>query len=177
MSQLGTGPKVDALMNVTSSLECVVVAFEGARSLYQTRKVESEEKQSGLSPDYISIEFTAVNSSGGLMNSNEATLDEIRHNHSKILGINQNLRLVLMERHVETKNEDVLLFGSLRNFVGSGTPSRVFNEIPVPAPATFENLNDEQKQVAHPLTLTSAMEAAGPPGTGIETTIKLLCLM
>ena len=175
-TQLGTGPKIDVLMNIRRSLQCGIIAFEGARSLCQTKKVMSEEKQSDVSQNYISIVFTAVNGTGGIVDDNEATLDEIGHSDCKILGINQNLRLVLLERHVKEKDEDILLFGSLRNFVGFGTPSRVFSEIPVPAPTTFENLNEEQKRVAHPLTLTSAMEAAGPPGTGIEKTVKLLCL-
>jgi uncharacterized C2H2 Zn-finger protein len=174
--QLGTGPKVDALMNVKRSLQCGIVAFEGATSLYQTMRVTPNEKQE-LRQDEISVIFRAIDSSSGELEDHEAALDEIRCDDREIIGINQNLRLVLLERHVEKTDRNVLLFDPLRNFVGSGTPSRVFSEIPVPAPASFENLNTEQKHIAHPLTLTSAMEAAGPPGTGKRCIVSdVLCL-
>jgi uncharacterized C2H2 Zn-finger protein len=74
-SQLGTGPKIDALMNVRRSLQCGVVAFEGARSLYQTRKVPSDEKKTSLDTAEILVIFKAVNNSGGL-EDNEATVEK-----------------------------------------------------------------------------------------------------
>jgi Ni2+-binding GTPase involved in maturation of urease and hydrogenase len=44
----------------------------------------------------------------------------------------------------------------------------------VPAPLTFKQLNEQQKQVAHPLALMTATEVAGPPGTGKTKTITEL---
>jgi Ni2+-binding GTPase involved in maturation of urease and hydrogenase len=38
-------------------------------------------------------------------------------------------------------------------------------------PVSQSELNDDQKKVAHPLLLKTAMEVAGPPGTGKTKTI------
>jgi hypothetical protein len=84
--------------------------------------------------------------------------------------------LVLLERHVEITPRETLLFPSLKQYVGGteGPPSRLLRKIPVPPPPTFLQLNPEQQQVAHPLSLRTALEVAGPPGTGKSKTITEL---
>jgi hypothetical protein len=64
----------------------------------------------------------------------------------------------------------------LKAYVGSSTSRRLFNttEINTLPPDTFNDLNDEQKALANPLSLKIAMEYAGPPGTGKTKTITEL---
>jgi len=48
-------------------------------------------------------------------------------------------------------------------------------EIEMEMPDSQAVLNEEQKKVAHPLLLRSAMEVAGPPGTGkTKTNVELV---
>ena len=94
--------------------------------------------------------------------------------HPAILGLNPNRRFLLLEDHVFTSEDNSLLFPALEAFVGGIAPTRVLDEILVPAPDTFKDLNTEQQRVAHPLSLTCAMEVAGPPGTGKTKTITEL---
>ena len=84
----------------------------------------------------------------------------------QVLDINENLRLMKLERHVVRNSPDQLLFEPLRHFIGEKKPERVLREIAVPPPEMFIGLNPEQQRVAHPLSIRTATECAGPPGTG-----------
>jgi hypothetical protein len=96
------------------------------------------------------------------------------NNARRIVGMNQNSRLIILKMHFDSSEPDSLMFGALRQYIGTEEPKRVFDEIQVPAPKTFEDLNGQQKQVAHPLALMTAMKVAGPPGTGKTKTITEL---
>jgi hypothetical protein len=149
-----------------------VVAFHDKRQLYQSRSIPTGEK-GRLGDDEVSLMFCAVSRDGGLVGEKE-TLSGIGCSGQDILGLNQNQRLTILDRHCQETGISELLFDPLRHYIGSGTPQRVFREISVPAPDTFKELNQEQQRVAHPLALTTAMEVAGPPGSGKTKTITEL---
>jgi hypothetical protein len=160
--------RVDALVNIVQSLKCAVLAFDGSLNLYQTKFVGSTEGRS-LADDQVSICLLRVTNSGEVDLVNSFPVPD-----SPIIGINQNQRLMLLEKHVSKSEESDLLFDALSVCVGSGSPSQVFDNIDVPAPSTFDQLNEQQKKVAHPLALMTATTVAGPPGTGKTKTITEL---
>jgi hypothetical protein len=169
----GDRAKVDALLNIRRTLQCGVIAFSGKRHLYQSRTVPTTEKGKRLGDDEVSVLFVAVSRNGDVVGEKE-TLSRIGCDSQDILGLNQNQRLTILDRHIHETDISELLFDPLRHYIGSGTPQRVFCDISVPAPDTFKELNQEQQRVAHPLTLKSAVEVAGPPGTGKTKTITEL---
>ena len=63
------------------------------------------------------------------------------------------------------------MFEPLEHLIGIGVPKAVVTEIEMKIPESQSELNDDQKKVAHPLLLKTAMEVAGPPGTGKTKTI------
>jgi phage FluMu protein Com len=154
--------QVDSLVNVVLSLKCSVIAISGAFSLYQTRSVSVKKEN-----DKIAIILCRVNADG------EVEDEPAPLGLSRIIGINQNQRFLLLERHV-TASGSKLIFDPLRDFIGVHKPSKVFDNIIVPAPGTFMDLNDQQQKVAHPLALKTAVECAGPPGSGKTKTITEL---
>lgn len=166
------GPEVDALFNLEQSLRCAVVAFEGERRLYQTRSVKPP-KGGRLEQDEISVVFTDLSPDGAL-GSSCRSLSEIGCDHRTILGLNPTQRLMLLDRHVAETADSELLFEPLKHYVGMGSPKRLFSHISLPPSKTFDLLNAEQQKVAHPFSMLSAMEAAGPPGTGKSRTITEL---
>ena len=93
------------------------------------------------------------------------------HYRLVIAGLNQNNRMVLLEKHVAESSDSDLLFEPLQHLVGSGEPVPVVTEMNMEVPTTQVDLNEEQQKVAHPLRLKTAMEVAGPPGTGKTKTI------
>ncbi|KAG7340019.1 AAA domain containing protein [Nitzschia inconspicua] len=157
--------RVDALVNVKQSLKCGVLAFRGSRYLYQSSYGGSKKS---LADDQVSIRLRRVTKEG---NVDDETIDP---RGFEIIGINQNQRFLLLEKHIVDSNDSDLLFDSLRDYIGAGSPKNLFDGIEVPAPATFDELNEQQKQVAHPLALMTATEVAGPPGTGKTKTITEL---
>jgi hypothetical protein len=169
----GDRAKVDALLNIRRTLQCGVIAFHGKRHLYQSRTVPTGEKGKRLGDDEVSVLFLAVSRNGDVVGEKQ-TLSSIDCDRQDILGLNQNQRLTILDRHIQETDISELLFDPLRHYIGSGTPQRVFHEISVPAPDTFKELNQEQQRVAHPLALTTAVEVAGPPGSGKTKTITEL---
>jgi hypothetical protein len=167
-SQQSEQPKVDALINVRGSLQCGVIAFRGERQLYQTRTDVSSKGK--LDSNEVSVVFHAVANKGSLVGE-KLTLPAICCNERDVLGLNQNRRIMMLNRHIQETDLSELLFDPLRHYIGSETPQRVFSDITVPVQDTFKELNREQQRVAHPLALTTAMEVAGPPGTGKTKTI------
>ena len=165
----GERPKVDALINVVLALKCGVIAFEGATSLYQSSGCMRRKNSRQLENDEISINLNQVRQNGEMGNDVEIIIPR-----SRIIGINQNQRLLLLERHLKNSEPSAIMFDALRDFVSSRKPKRIFDEISVPAPETFNELNHNQRRVAHPLSLKTAIETAGPPGTGKTKTITEL---
>lgn len=100
------------------------------------------------------------------------TEDELHHfaRNLTVIGLNPNNRMVLLERYVEQTPNSVLLFEPLQHLLGVGAPTAVFTELDEIS-ACQSHLNDNQRLVANPLELKTAMEVAGPPGTGKTKTI------
>ena len=169
---------IDSLVNVRGAMLCGIIAFRDARHLYQSRAIPTGRQDGKLADDEVSVQFQRISKDGNLVDGLETLDSIIRHagqiKEVEILGINQNLRLVLLERHIRDSPPEVLLFDPLRHFVGCGKPRRVFAAINNLAPDTFHGLNAQQKRVAHPLSLLTAMEVAGPPGSGKTKTITEL---
>eukprot|EP00978_Attheya_sp_CCMP212_P016587 scaffold43631_cov45-Attheya_sp.AAC.2 len=158
-------PKVDSLMNIKPSLHCSVLAIEGEDTLYQTRR-EKRPKNRELSDDEICISLEPITRDGGTAGAREPILDSV-----KIIGMNQNLRIVKLLKHVEDSASSVLVSTPIQQLIGAGSPTPIFTEIIRPIPETSHSLNEQQGKVAHPLKLKTAMEVAGPPGTGKTKTI------
>ena len=163
-------PQVDALINIRGSLQCGIIAFHGEKQLYQTWTVSSKGK---LASNEVSVVFHAVTDKGSLVGE-KRSLSVIGCNQRVILGLTQNRRIIMLNRHIHETDMSELLFDALRHYIGSDTPQRVFPNIFAPAPDTFKELNREQQQAAHPLALATAVEVAGPPGTGKTRTITEL---
>lgn len=165
-----TAALVDALVNVKQSLKCCVLALAGEGKLYQTKSVPGGP-DTQMSEDNISIVFQPVSSQGDTVQVDQK-LSSIKGLHEsdlnvEVFGLNQNLRLTLLSQYVDGIKTSTLLEKPIKDFV-EGTPQRLFNpnQVNVPPPETFEELNEEQRTVAHPLAIRTAMEVAGPPGTG-----------
>lgn len=133
-----------------------------------------------MEDDEVSVMFQCISDDGNL-DGELATLKSIHLDQNgvgnievDIIGINPNRRMTLLERHVQAKKDDELLFDPLRHFIGMGKPKRILTDIIVPPPDTFKDLNEHQKRVAHPLSPTTAMEVVGPPGSGKTKTITEL---
>ena len=90
----------------------------------------------------------------------------INANGLSIIGLNSNRRITDLKRHVDVTPDSELMFEALAHLIGVGTPRAVISGIRMEIPNSQNELNDEQKMIANPLLLTSAMEVAGPPGTG-----------
>jgi hypothetical protein len=170
-SEQSDQPQVDALINVRGSLQCGLVAFHGEKQLYQTWTVASKGPLD--SKNEVSVMFHAVTNKGSLTGE-KLSLHVIGCNQRTILGLTQNRRIIMLNQHIHETDMSELLFDPLRHYIGSDTPQRVFRNILVPAPDTFKELNGQQQQAAHPLALATAVEVAGPPGTGKTRTITEL---
>jgi len=152
----------DILQNIRQTLRCGVVAFEGVNRLYQT-KVVPPGKGKRLDDHQISVKFQPISLDGDLVEEASFLL-EIGCHGRKVIGMNQNCRLVLMERHFESSDATDLVFQPLSEYIGERPSIRFFPDIDEPPPQTFDELNEQQKKVAHPVSMKTAMEVAGPPG-------------
>jgi hypothetical protein len=114
-----------------------------------------------------------VSTLGDVTKDETSTLSAIHFDNRNILAINQNYRLMLLDQHIESKDSSELLFPALKDYIGAN-PQRLINEILCPPPKTFHELNSQQQKVAHPLSIKTAREVAGPPGTGKTKTITEL---
>ena len=155
---------IDALINIRRSLLCCSVAFLGSPHLYQTSPADSsKDERSGR--DEILVQFAKCRRTGDIQERG-LSLQQIGCSGTQILGFNQNQRMLLLEKHVEASTKEALLFEPLLQYVCVAKPARLLRELNVPPPETFEDLNSRQQLVAHPLSIKTAMECAGPPGTG-----------
>lgn len=152
---------VDALINVRRSLQSCSLAFEGSRCLYQTSFARAGKGVERAKDDEISMQFFRINSVTGEASGDGVALDIIGCSGRRILGLNQNQRMLLLEQHVEGSEDDSLLFEPLLHFIGANKAARLLESLSVPAPDTFKELNNRQQFVAHPLSIKTAMECAG----------------
>ena len=164
-------PKIESLLNITQALRCAVVAIEGDPLLYQTSRgnMSTIPKGYNFSDQEICIQFRSVSRDGSI--AGDEFLPHVLHDKLVIAGLNQNRRMILLEKHVEVSSDSELMFESLQHLVGAGRPVSVVTELNTEIPDTQVELNAEQQKVAHPLRLKTAMEVAGPPGSGKTKTI------
>mmetsp|Transcript_3022 Transcript_3022/g.8731 ORF Transcript_3022/g.8731 Transcript_3022/m.8731 type:complete len:1063 (+) Transcript_3022:1610-4798(+) len=161
-------PKVESLLNVAQVLRCSVIAFSGQRSLYQTSR-SINQSQRALANDEVCIQLNEIGTDGSVLDTGirlfggQHALD--------IIGLNQNKRMILLEKHIQEASNSSLMFMPLRHMIGAGNPAAALTEIEMGVPDSLIDLNGQQKRVAHPLNLKTAMEVAGPPGTGKTKTI------
>ena len=161
-------PKVESLSNITQALRCAVVAFEGRILLYQSSRgnVKTIPKDHRFDEREICIQLRSIDRDGRVSGDAYDLQGELT-----IAGLNQNTRMILLEDHVAAASDSELMFEPLQHLVGSSEPIPVVTEMNMEVPHTQVELNEEQQQVAHPLRLKTAMEVAGPPGTGKTKTI------
>lgn len=161
-------PKVESLSNITQALRCAVVAFEGRPLLYQSSRgnLKTIPRDHRFNEREICIQLRSIDRDGRV--SGDAY--EL-HGELMIAGLNQNARMILLEEHVAAASDSELMFEPLQHLVGSSEPVPVVTEMNMEVPHTQVELNEEQQLVAHPLRLKTAMEVAGPPGTGKTKTI------
>ena len=146
-------PKVESLHNVSQSLRCAVIALDGHRSLYQTSQGEKNHDE-----NYEKKQAVKEGVRAWLCPPPPPP----RVLAKDIIGVNQNYRMLLQERHVESTPDDELMFEALKNLIGDGVPKAVIDELEMEIPYSHSELNIEQKKVAHPLLVKTAMEVAGP---------------
>jgi hypothetical protein len=166
-------PKIESLLNVTQSLRCAVIALDGKAELYQSSRGDIDKKsfegrQDDRDSDKICIKLQAIDRHGQITDDTEYLH---RFETMKIIGLNQNKRMLLLEKHVRETSETDLMFEPLQHLIGSGAPQPVIMEMEMDTPDSQRELNEEQRRLAHPLLLRTAMEVAGPPGTGKTKTI------
>lgn len=158
-------PKVESLLNVSQALRCAVIAIDGCADLYQSSRGDTP-KGRREDDDEICLQLNAIDRNGNVKDL------EVHHGGQIIiLGLNQNKRMIMLEKHVQRTSDSDLMFGPLRHLIGVGQPRAIVTEIEMEMPDSQAVLNEEQKKVAHPLLMRSAMEVAGPPGTGKTKTI------
>ncbi len=164
-------PKIESLLNIAQALLCAVVAIEGEPLLYQTSRgnMSTIPKGYNFSDQEICIQFRSVSRDGSV--TGDEFLPRVLRDKLVIVGLNQNRRMILLEKHVEASSDSELMFESLQHLVGAGRPVSVVTELDTEIPDTQVELNAEQQKVAHPLRLKTAMEVAGPPGSGKTKTI------
>lgn len=165
LSQLS--PSVDILANLKQAVQCGVIAFSRARKLYQSQVVRAP-KGADLSEDDVSIAFYEVNPDGEV-SDHESVVTNL-----EIVGLNQNLRMIKLLKYVDESDAETLSFDPLKHLVGVCSRKPVLEELKNPPPRTLDQLNPEQRSVAHPLCTKTAMEVAGPPGSGKTKTITEL---
>ena len=161
----GTIPTVSCVLNLQQGLRCAVLALEGEKTLYQTGFTKA------LSPTTMEINFFKVRQDG-TKDSHPSQLG-IRHK-ARILAINSNQRLSLLQDHIEKNVQEEALPQPLQHLIGIGDPLPVLNSITATLEGSLGKLNKEQLSVAHPLNLKTAGEVAGPPGTGKTQVITAL---
>jgi len=133
-------PKVESLLNVTAALDCAVVAFEGNNQLFQTSRIPCVE----LGKDEVCIKLQAIDSDGRVLDK-EVNLPE--PDRLIVLGINQNKRMILLERHVENTPKSELMIEPIQHLIGVGHPLAVITEISMEIPESQVTLNEEQEKV------------------------------
>lgn len=148
-------PVVDSLVNLKATLLCAVIAIEGERCLYQTRCGDA-------------LRFHRVDGNGHVGEACSLSGDY------NVLALNSNKRLLLLQRHVKLSSDEKLMINPIGHLIGAGNPKALLDEITFPVPDTVFELNKQQSCVAHPLHVKTAMEVAGPPGTGKTKTITEL---
>ena len=164
-------PKVDSLLNLKQAFRCAVVAFDGHPNLYQTKHHAVPKNDR----DEACITFAKVSRNGDIQEEDYEPYEKLQ-----VVGLNQNKRMILLERHVKNASESDLMFSPLKHLIGAGRPTPLLTEIQMDVPESHAELNMQQRKVGHPLCLKTAQEVAGPPGTGKTKTIvelvrALLC--
>ena len=154
-------PNICALQNLVQNLKCSVLVFSGFSSMFQTKHAQIQEKTQ-LGDNTICVSIHQVANDGTV--SEKCT--DMNNPRLIVLGCNPNLRFNMLEKHVHQCLDSDILFQPLRHLIGDGKSIPVFTEILTPIPNSQSELNKTQKKIAHPLHLKTAMEVAGPPGTG-----------
>ena len=106
---------VDVLVNLKQGLHCAVVAIQGATALYQTRwcRCQDEGKEQD---DEVFISFVPIDRSGSVQDTDER--GDIGKNNI-IIGLNPNLRMVLLQNHVKNKSNEELMSDPLKAIIGA----------------------------------------------------------
>ena len=166
-------PIVESLINLKQALKCATIAIDGTKSLYQTKNTKPRKGEQ-LSDDHICILIYPVDLQSGKVGKESFKLP----GRAKIIGLNQNLRFYHLQRYITDtfiKSSKKALPYPLKCLIGASDPKPIITEIIDHIPSSHERLNDEQRRSANPLLLKSALEVAGPPGTGkTQTIIELI---
>ena len=163
-------PQDESLVNLSQALKCAVLAFEGVAGLYQSSRAAGIPKGHRVEDNEVCITMKKISRDGIV------TEDELHYfaRNLTVIGLNPNNRMVLLEQYVEQSPNNVLMFEPLQHLLGVAAPSAVFTELDG-IPESQSDLNVNQRLVANPLLLKTAMEVAGPPGTGKTKRLLSLC--
>jgi hypothetical protein len=156
--------KIDIIMNVMESITCAVIAFENESALYQSTSTPERVR---LGKNEVCMTLKRIGDDGGIIDYDV----ELPPLDSTVIGYNPNLRMITLKKHVMSMPDSELLIKPLKHLVGDGMSMPILTEISNSLPSTYNDLNEEQKKIAHPLRLKTAMEVGGPPGTGKTKTI------
>jgi len=110
-------PKVESLLNVSQALRCAVIAIDGCADLYQSSRGDTPGRRED---DEICLQLNAIDRNGNVKET------EVYHGGQIIiLGLNQNKRMILLEKHVQRTSDSDLMFGPLRHLIGVGQPRAI----------------------------------------------------
>lgn len=117
-------PVVDASVNLQQRLYCAVVTIEGATALYQTRRCRRQEEGKDQD-DEVYISFFPIDRAGSVQDTNDR--GDIGKDNI-IIDLNQKLRMVLLQNHVNSKSNEELMSDPLKVIIGAKRRNQFYRE-------------------------------------------------
>jgi transcription elongation factor Elf1 len=161
----GIHPWMDIFVMLKRSLSCAVIAVQERNELLQTIEVPQQD-DFRLGRNDICVKLKEIRKEGGLEGKSKKI-----ENRLKLVGFSSNYRLMMLAQYVKERNDRELVSVPAGHYIGAGRVRPVVFDFLGAVPPSHHSLNQQQVQIAHPLLLKSAMEVAGPPGTGKTKTV------
>lgn len=112
--ELSDIPNLDSIANLSQAIKCAVIAFEGHSALYQTRRARPPQGLE-LLEDQICISLQRISRDGGIGDGEQGFVFD---REVRVIGLNQNLRMILLEEHITKSSDEELIFPTLKHLIG-----------------------------------------------------------
>lgn len=164
-ADLKENPNAESLLFIRSALKCAAIAFEGYSSLYQSSfaKRPSEHK---FADDEVNIMLRPINRDGSVSYSYETLVADTL----SIIAFQDIVTHTALAKHIKQTAPSCLMVEPLEHLIGVGSPKAFITELDMEIPSQID-LNEDQRRLANPLLLKTAMEVAGASGSGKTKTI------